>query len=274
MVSFSLNSVSLAEILKFLEQDALTYSAISLPHWSSTLPLPPSEELTLDHHFLLLNLSLTSSLHYNTLSHKSADIDFNLRLMNSPSQCKTLVCTKYVFIERLITSSSTSGDIPPNLLGQPDKLVLPLHHDSSSLLSYPGPLLLETFLLHKSSQLFPSARQPTYPVLMIDNYVNLGPSVCVSVLQAEELAKVGDEIFGGLVLFLCEGRVASHQLQCLKFVHGGYLLLVTRDCKGLVKEVSRLDLEEHWQFKLRDEFQTACTDNQQPLFFLTGKYTS
>ena len=46
---------------------------------------------------------------------------------------------------------------------------------------------------------------------MIDNYVNLGPSVCVSVIQAEDLAKVGDEIFGGLVLFLCEGRVASHQ---------------------------------------------------------------
>ena len=36
--------------------------------------------------------------------------------------------------------------------------------------------------------------------------------------------------------------------KCLKFVHGGYLLLVTRDCRRSHggEEVSRLDLEEHW----------------------------
>lgn len=259
------------EVLKCLEQDALTHSAVSIPHWSSSVAPPPKQGLTLDHHFILFNLSLTSTTQYNPLSHKSADIDFNLRLSI------TFISTKFVFIERLISTSPPSptniADIPHHLVAQPDKLVISLHHDSSSLLPYPGPLLLETYLLYKSPQLFPSAKRPAYPVLMVDNYVNLGPSVCVTLLQAEELSQVGDEVFSGLVLYLCEGRVGSHQLQRLKFVHGGCLLLVTRDCKGLVKEVSRLDIEEQWQFKLRDEFQTACMDSKQPLFFLTGKYT-
>ena len=76
------------------------------------------------------------------------------------------------------------------------------------------------------------------------------------------------------MLYLCEGMVSSKMLQGLKFVHGACLLLITRDCKALVREVSRLDIEEYWHFKLRDEFQTACGDSDQPLFFLTGKYVS
>ena len=263
-----------------MEQDAPNYAAISLPHWTTPTRHTPTQGLVPDPHFLLLNLSLTSTLHYNPLNYKSADIDFTIRLGALSASSKTLVCTKYVFIERLLTPPSSSSssllpvsDVPPNLLAQPDKLVISLHHDSSSLLPYPGPLLLETYLLHKSPQFFPSARHASYPVLMVDNYVNLGPSMFITMLRAEQLTEIGDVVFGGLVLYLCEGRVASHQLQRLKFVVGGCLLLVTRDCKGLVKEVSRLDLEERWQFKLRDEFQTACKDSEQPLFFLTGKYT-
>ena len=80
--------------------------------------------------------------------------------------------------------------------------------------------------------------------------------------------------FGGLLLYLCEGKVASDRLHGLNFVPNASLCLVTRDCKSLVREASRLDMEERWKFRLKDEFQTACHDNLRPLFFLMGRFRS
>ena len=273
-------SISLEEVLHSLEKEHFQdVAAISIPHWqkvhapSCTGSLP----FSLDHNFLMLNLSMTSSIHYNALSFTSADIDFHLKLISEGRV--SLVSHRYAYLERLLDLSD-SHPIPPNLpspsqLSHSGKLVVSLHHDSSSLLQQPGPLLLETFLLQKGADLFPSALCSTHPVLMVDNYLNLGASVHALVVSAAQISPdLEDLVFGGLVLYLCEGRVNSQQLHQLRFRPGACLLLVTRDCRGLVKEVSRLDLEENWQFKLRDEFQTMCTENHKPLFFLTGKFSS
>lgn len=40
----------------------------------------------------------------------------------------------------------------------------------------------------------------------------------------------------------------------------------------LRQEVARLDLEEHWRFRLRDELQTANSPDQPALYFLAGKH--
>ena len=43
---------------------------------------------------------------------------------------------------------------------------------------------------------------------------------------------------------------------------------------SLVREVGRLDLEDRWKFRLRDEYKTACYDSpsSKPLFFLIGHF--
>ena len=271
-LSLFLSSILLSDLLEVVSKSYVDYSAVSIPHWcNTTSTLHGNHTLSLDANFLLLNLPLTSQIHFNSLNYKSAVVDFHLRLL--ANNYRVIVPKKYSYVKKEVKPEKpvSPAELPPDIVSQPDCLVLSLHHDSSSLLDYSGPLLLETFLLYKSSSLFPSTQAP---VLMIDNYINLGPQVYIALLSVEQLKNVQNVLFGGLVLYLCEGRLNSQMLHQLQFIPGACLLLITRDCKGLVKEVSRLDLEEKWQFKLRDEFQTACHDHMNPLFFLTGKYNS
>ena len=263
-------SVSLSTVIEqLIKKDA---DVSSLKHWCSRSD-PPGQTYALDSNFLLLNLSKLADYNFNPLNFKSADIDYHLRLLSNGHS--VYVPSQLSYIRKLVKADrlTSLSDLTPHLLSHPDRLVTSLHHDTSSLLSYPGPLLLETFLLHKSHTLFPFAHTPHHPVLMIDNYINLGPKVHVSLVPSNQLPNVAEQaVFGGLILYLCEGVVSSQMLQRMRFVSEACLLLVTRDCKGLVREVSRLDLEEIWNFKLRDEFQTSCSDQNHPLFFLTGKY--
>ncbi len=250
----------------------------SIRPWYTDTPRGSSHHshYVIDNNFLLLNLSKLHNFNFNPLNFKSADIDYHLRLL--ANQFTVCVPDEYSFVKKLIKPEKPVSlvDLSPQLLSNPDRLVTSLHHDTSCLLPSPGPLLLETFVLHKSHALFPSAHTPKHPVLLIDNYINLGPKVHITLVPCNQLEELIDKevMFGGLVLYLCEGLVSSHMLQKMKFVSGACLLLITRDCKALVREVSRLDIEEYWHFKLRDEFQTACSDQYQPLFFLTGKYVS
>ena len=196
------------------------------------------------------------------MNYKSALTDFHFHLLFRAHH--VAIATKYCYIRKESKENTNrEQDLPAALENQPDRLVTSLHHDSSSLFDISGSLLLETFLLHKSSSFFPSS---------MEHYINLGSNITTVLIPVEQLQECMTHSFSGLVLYLCEGRVSAEMLQQLEFISGACLLLVTSDCKGLVKEVSRLDLEEKWQFKLRDEFQTACHDKHHPLFFLTGKF--
>ena len=50
---------------------------------------------------------------------------------------------------------------------------------------------------------------------------------------------------------------------------GATLCVICQDRNSLRQTVVRLELEDEWQFRLRDEFQTANAKEDRPLFFLT-----
>ena len=224
---------------------------------------------------------MTTNLHYRVHSYTSHDMDFNLQLFTSG--LKSVLYSDISVVKKHFPPSD-----PPSLLhsnvtavaAEVDDIAVSLHDSASSLMDYPGPYLLEHYLRHKSRVLFPSAHSPKHPVLMIDHYVNLGPQTFVSYLQSSTLDDTLSQYemssikFGGLVLYLCEGCVAKQQLRHLSFVTGACLCLVTERSGSLVGEVERLDLEERWKFRLRDEYKTACPNNDsfRPLYFLIGHF--
>lgn len=53
---------------------------------------------------------------------------------------------------------------------------------------------------------------------------------------------------------------------------GATLCVICQDRNSLRQTVVRLELEDEWQFRLRDEFQTANAKEDRPLFFLTGRH--
>lgn len=53
---------------------------------------------------------------------------------------------------------------------------------------------------------------------------------------------------------------------------GATLYVICQDRNSLRQTVVRLELEDEWQFRLRDEFQTANAKEDKPLFFLTGRH--
>lgn len=53
---------------------------------------------------------------------------------------------------------------------------------------------------------------------------------------------------------------------------GATLCVICQDRNSLRQTVVRLELEDEWQFRLRDEFQTANAKEDRPLFFLTARH--
>ena len=322
--------ISLFSALQLYEQssECFHYAAMGAVPWNKQLQLEQEERedaqggeregdsnsstwisnlanCDLSHDFIILNLAKLSDTHYNHFSFNSAEMDFNLQLKACRSRIQ--LRTDLAFVKKHLPSGG--NPYPPHsdvsgLCSEVDKLVISLHHDSSSHLPHPGPYLMEHYLLYKSQVLFPYAHSSHFPVLAIDNYISLGSRTHVSFIKSEILVKTSSSIrqngtgealsanqftmggqstslpvedlsqikFGGLLLYLCEEKLSSEHLKKLNFVFGASLCLVTRDCKSLVREVARLDLEEKWKFRLRDEYQTACADDMTPLFFLIGHF--
>lgn len=48
--------------------------------------------------------------------------------------------------------------------------------------------------------------------------------------------------------------------------------MISQDRSSLRQTIVRLELEDEWQFRLRDEFQTANCVEDRPLYFLTGRH--
>jgi hypothetical protein len=209
-------------------------------------------------------------------------MDFNLQLF--VGGVKSIMHSDISVIQKHFPPSDALAlhDDITSVATEVDSIAVSLHDSVASMVDYPGPYLLEHYLRHKSQVLFPSAHSPRHPILMVDHYVNLGAHVFVSFLCSSSLDDreplTHDDTppvkFGGLVLYLCEGRVAKQQLRHLNFVRGACLCLVTHSSGSLVGEVGRLDLEERWKFRLRDEYKTACPDNScfKPLYFLIGHF--
>lgn len=56
------------------------------------------------------------------------------------------------------------------------------------------------------------------------------------------------------------------------FSEGATLCVICQDRSSLRQTIVRLELEDEWQFRLRDEFQTANSSDDKPLYFLTGRH--
>ena len=275
-----------------IEEGMPKVAAIGFLQWSKEIKDVPTVNMTSDcqisHSLIFLDLSKTAAINYNQFNYNSADLDFNLRVVSEGLQL--LRDNRFLVVKKKLEQG---GNMYPSYLVQKlpntpqsdiDQMVFSLHYDALRLLPFPGPYLMEEYLINRSTTLFPNAVSKHHPVLVFDNFVNLGPEINIVYIGAKTVSELDKDHpsefqtslehiqFGGLLLYLCEGKIniVNHLLPFLNFVNGATLCLITRDCKSLVKEKARLDIENKWKFEAKGEHQTACPDDHRPLFFLTG----
>lgn len=246
--------------------------------------------------FILLNVSLLQDVQYDSSRYIYENIDFSLRVesvgivtcrLNHYAFLKKFIPTGGKTVFRLQLASGTEDSAQPPKLVEPSeysKLVNAPDREDTHFFSVPAHYLLELYLANAgSSRLFPtSAGKSNNPVLVIDCYVNLGPKITVEYVSSRladderksrsKTAEKPTTKYSGLLLFFCEQKVTAQFLQQFQFTSGARLCLVCKDRNKLRQEVVRLDLEECWRFRLRDEFQTANNPDEPSLFLLTGKH--
>jgi hypothetical protein len=143
---------------------------------------------------------------------------------------------------------------------------------------------MQKYLLLSAETLFPlPVNNPNLHVLVMGSYMNLGPHISTCVINCrgdgeEEIQPSScttKKTYAGLVIYDCAKRLTRDSLLCFQFVKDAQIVLICRERYELRSEVMRLDLEEYWRFRLRDEYQTATPsdDTQKAYYFLTGSYT-
>uniref|UniRef100_A0A670I966 GREB1 like retinoic acid receptor coactivator n=1 Tax=Podarcis muralis TaxID=64176 RepID=A0A670I966_PODMU len=209
------------------------------------------------------------------------DVDFNLRTNSSG----LLICCfnnfslmkKHIQVggqkdfaikPKIMVSESVTPIMPLQYVCAPDS--------EHTLLAAPAQFLLEKFLQHATYKLFPKAiHNFRNPVLAIDCYLNIGPEVSLCYVSSRpHSVNVNCEgvFFSGLLLYLCDSFVGADFLKRFKFLKGATLCVICQDRSSLRQTIVRLELEDEWQFRLRDEFQTANSSDDKPLYFLTGRH--
>ncbi|XP_075441321.1 GREB1-like protein isoform X2 [Ascaphus truei] len=279
-------NVSLKYVLQHLEATPkiTNYAMLGIQKWNSklnsTLPRHPFSRCHL-HDFMLLNVDLTQNVQYDLNRYFCEDIDFNLRAnssgllicrFNSFSLMKKHIHVggqkDFIIKPKMMITESTGPIAPMQYVCAPDS--------EQTLLAAPAQFLLEKFLQHTSLKLFPKALNNTRnPVLAIDCYLNLGPEValcCVSSRPHSVNLSCEGMAFSGLLLYLCDSFVCAAMLKKFRFLKGATLCVVCQDRSSLRQTIVRLELEDEWQFRLRDEFQTANSSDDKPLYFLTGRH--
>ncbi|XP_061878428.1 GREB1-like protein isoform X3 [Entelurus aequoreus] len=282
----TLTNVSLKMVLQHMETTPKIslYAMCGTRKWSSTLarktPRRPFSRCHL-HDFVLLNVDLTQNVQYDLNRYSCEEVDFNLRVNSS----ELLLCCFNSFslmkknipvggnqdfiVKPKLTEIETPAAISPSqYVCAPDS--------EQTLLDAPAQFLLEKFLQSCSHRLFPKAIQnPKNPVLSIDSYLNISPEISVCYINSRphstNLNHQGLQ-FSGLLLYLCDSFVVSGLLKKFRFLKGATLCVICQDRSSLRQTIVRLELEDEWQFRLRDEFQTANCSEDRPLYFLTGRH--
>uniref|UniRef100_A0A671KRQ6 GREB1-like protein n=1 Tax=Sinocyclocheilus anshuiensis TaxID=1608454 RepID=A0A671KRQ6_9TELE len=267
-------NVSLKSVLQHMEATPKIslYAMCGLQKWSSSLssraPTSPFSRCHL-HDLIMLNVDLTQNVQYDLNRFTCEEVDFNLRANSSG----LLLCRfnhfsimkKHIPIgghkDFLIKPKLMRMETPVRVCASQYVCAPDSEH---TLLSAPAQFLLEKFLQSCSHQLFPLALcNSTNPVLSIDSYLNLGPQTCYMSSRPHSV-NVDHQgvLFGGLLLYLCDSFVVSSATLCV----------ICQDRSSLRQTIVRLELEDEWQFRLRDEFQTANCSEDRPLYFLTGRH--
>ncbi|KAL0966250.1 hypothetical protein UPYG_G00292930 [Umbra pygmaea] len=282
----SVTNVSLKAVLQHMEATPKIslYAMCGTRKWSSALahrlPAAPFSRCHL-HDFVMLNVDLTQNVQYDLNRYSCEEVDFNLRANSSG----LLLCRfnhfsmmkKHIPIgghkdflvkPKLMAMENPAPISPSQYVCAPDS--------EQTLLAAPAQFLLEKFLQSCSHRLFPKAVQNrSNPVLSIDSYLNIGPEVSVCYVSSRPHSTNLDHqglVFSGLLLYLCDSFVVSGLLKKFQFLKGATLCVICLDRNSLRQTIVRLELEDEWQFRLRDEFQTANCSEDRPLYFLTGRH--
>ncbi|XP_054250684.1 GREB1-like protein [Indicator indicator] len=279
-------NVSLKSVLQHIEATPkiVHYAILGVQKWSSKLNTRKAKapfSRCHVHDFILLNIDLTQNVQYDLNRYFCEDVDFNLRTNSSG----LLICRfnnfsvmkkhiqvggqkDFVVKPKVMVSDSLAPIMPLQYVCAPDS--------EHTLLAAPAQFLLEKFLQQATCKLFPKAvHNFKNPVLAIDCYLNMGREVAICYVSSRpHSVNVSCEgvFFSGLLLYLCDSFVAADLLKRFRFLKGATLCVICQDRSSLRQTIVRLELEDEWQFRLRDEFQTANSSEDKPLYFLTGRH--
>ncbi|KAM9223129.1 GREB1-like protein isoform 4-T4 [Leptosomus discolor] len=282
----SSKNVSLKSVLQHIEATPkiVHYAILGVQKWNSKLNARKAKAPFSRCHvrdFILLNIDLTQNVQYDLNRYFCEDVDFNLRTNSSG----LLICRfnnfsvmkkhiqvggqkDFVVKPKIVVSDSLAPIMPLQYVCAPDS--------EHTLLAAPSQFLLEKFLQHATYKLFPKAvHNFKNPVLAIDCYLNIGFEVAICYISSRpHSVNVNCEgvFFSGLLLYLCDSFVGADLLKRFRFLKGATLCVICQDRSSLRQTIVRLELEDEWQFRLRDEFQTANSSDDKPLYFLTGRH--
>ncbi|NXK68476.1 GREB1 protein, partial [Sylvietta virens] len=277
-------NVSLKQILQHIEAtpNVTHYALIGMRKWSSKTNSAEIKEpfsCCHVHDFIMLNVDLTQNVQYNQNRFTCDDVDFNLRVHSAG----LLICRfnhfnvmkKQIAVggQRSFHIKSKVSDTPVSI--SPAQYIC-APDSKHTFLAAPAQLLLEKYLQYHSHRFFPlSLKNYSHPVLSVDCYLNLGPQIAVCYVSSRphslNISSSG-LTFSGLLLYLCDSFVVASFLKKFHFLKGATLCVICQDRNSLRQTVVRLELEDEWQFRLRDEFQTANAKEDRPLFLLTGRH--
>ena len=179
-----------------------------------------------------------------------------------------------VLKKRIPIGGGRGFHVPPNI----DDIISLPDRDPDHVTPAPAHFLLEEYLRLKAGEkIFPAAcGNSENPVLLFNCFVNLGPSIRVeyrSTTPEGTGSSHSSVTYGGVLLYFCGTCYVSKQaLRELQFCPGAKICVISSDRNTIRDQVVKLDLEEHWRFRLRDEFKTASSLGDEALYFLTGTY--
>ncbi|KAI6659295.1 GREB1-like protein isoform X2 [Oopsacas minuta] len=277
------NCITLFDILKFIEVDPefIKYGAMSVRQWTSKSV--PEENFTksfLNTSFLYLHVAMLKDVHFDPLSHTfiAADVTLKLLAFGIPF-CRI---NNFSYIKKFIKNGgesfhdSTYNKVRYNLLCNPEKFIGTPDCDQASSITVSGSYIMEAYLQKAASKIFPLANSRDHPVLQVNKFMNFSDNTFVSFVHEKTHSNHGqhkDTKYGGLLIFSSEMLEDSKFLKNFQFVHGATIcLVVTKNRLNLRKEITRLNLEDSWRFKLSNESFTLCALECQPLYFYTGRY--
>ena len=292
-LSPSADTTSLFDIMKLVEATphVLQYGIIGLRPWSSTQFDVPTHGFirTFMHSCIFMNVKQTHKVSFNNTKFVGDNIDFQLRLIES----NILTCRfeHLSFMCKLTARSGWRVPLRTQSWEQLDcgtnsenpsfsHLVAPPDREELKTINAPPHLVMQKYLELSGVNLFPAAvKNPDHPVLVIGGYLDLGRNIYVCVINGSTKGELYsatshqlEQKYGGLLLYDYPQLLNSEFLAKFKFVDDARLCVVSNDRYTLREEITRLDLEENWKFRFRDEYQTATNSegDRKPVFFLTG----
>ncbi|XP_077991661.1 GREB1-like protein [Glandiceps talaboti] len=278
--------VTLREVIEHIESTPKlsNFASFGIRQWTSknfTRSMQQNFTRSHLHNMVFINVDLTQNVQYDQNRYFGEEVDFNMRINSSNFvMCRFnqfSVMMKHInvggqkeFPIHPKTGNTSQQISPQQFVCAPDS------EDMTPLMATPQYLLEKYLSCMSAEKLFPLAvTYPQCPVLAVDYYIDLGPSVTVHYVSSKPHsvnADISNLRFSGLLLYMVDSFVFAEFLKEFKFMSGAKLCLISPDRNTLRRQVVRLELEEQWRFRLRDEFQTANSAEDKPLFLLTGTH--